>query len=66
MRRQAVLLGCQRGIADHAVWQTGIGYHTKVMIGVAPITEEYARQIGEDGYAADASRAIELARLLMA
>ena len=66
MRRQAVLLGCQRGTGDHAAWQTGIGNHAKVMIGVAPITEEYARQIGADGYAADASRAVELARSLMA
>jgi 5-methyltetrahydrofolate--homocysteine methyltransferase len=36
------------------------------MIGGAPITEEYARQIGADGYAPDASRAVAIARDLMA
>lgn len=38
----------------------------KVMIGGAPVTEEYARQIGADGFAADASRAVSVARSLLA
>ena len=38
----------------------------KVIIGGAPITEEYARRIGADGYAPDASRAAALARTLTA
>ena len=33
----------------------------KVMIGGAPVTEAYAQQIGADGYAPDASRAVKLA-----
>jgi len=32
----------------------------KVVIGGAPVTEEYARQIGADGYAADAAEAVHL------
>jgi len=35
---------------------------TKVMIGGAPITPEYARQIGADGYAPNAAAAVKLAR----
>ena len=38
----------------------------KVMIGGAPVTESYARQIGADGYAPDASRAVALAKSLKA
>ncbi len=37
----------------------------KVMVGGAPLSEQYARQITADGYAADASRAVALARSLM-
>jgi 5-methyltetrahydrofolate--homocysteine methyltransferase len=36
----------------------------KVMIGGAPVTDEYANQIGADGYAPDASRAVALAKTL--
>jgi 5-methyltetrahydrofolate--homocysteine methyltransferase len=38
----------------------------KVMVGGAPVTLEYAQEIGADGYAADAPRAVELARRLLA
>lgn len=48
-----------------ALNQAGLGNKVKVMIGGAPITEEYARQIGADGYAPDASRAVDLAKSLM-
>jgi 5-methyltetrahydrofolate--homocysteine methyltransferase len=34
----------------------------KVIVGGAPVTEEFARQIGADGYAPDASRAVALAK----
>ena len=43
----------------------GLRDKVKVMIGGAPITQEYANQIGADGYAADASRAVATARSLM-
>jgi 5-methyltetrahydrofolate--homocysteine methyltransferase len=37
----------------------------KVIVGGAPVTEEFARQIGADGYAPDASRAVALAKSLI-
>jgi len=39
---------------------------TKVMIGGAPVTEEFAKQIGADGYAPDAASAVQAARTLLA
>ena len=38
----------------------------KVVIGGAPVTPEFARQIGADGYAPDAGSAVDLARGLLA
>ena len=38
----------------------------KVVIGGAPITKEFADQIGADGYAADAASAVDVARELAA
>jgi 5-methyltetrahydrofolate--homocysteine methyltransferase len=49
-----------------ALKEAGVREHIKVMIGGAPITENYARQIGADGYAPDASRAVALAKSLSA
>jgi len=37
----------------------------KVIVGGAPVTEDFARRIGADGYAADASRAVALAKSLI-
>jgi len=39
---------------------------TKIMIGGAPVTQEFAEQSGADGYAPDAASAVELARKLAA
>jgi 5-methyltetrahydrofolate--homocysteine methyltransferase len=41
------------------------GLDTRVMIGGAPITQDYADEIGADGYAPDAASAVDLARQLM-
>ena len=49
-----------------ALEDAGLRNQVKVMIGGAPVTENYARQIGADGYAADASRAVAVARSLCA
>jgi 5-methyltetrahydrofolate--homocysteine methyltransferase len=38
---------------------------TKIIIGGAPVTQEYAEQVGADGYAADAATAVEIARSLL-
>jgi 5-methyltetrahydrofolate--homocysteine methyltransferase len=44
----------------------GVRDSVKVMIGGAPVTQEYADKVGADGYAADAASAVDLARSLMA
>jgi 5-methyltetrahydrofolate--homocysteine methyltransferase len=49
-----------------ALKAAGVRDQVKVMIGGAPVTESYARQIGADGYAPDASRAVALAKSLKA
>ncbi len=38
----------------------------KIMVGGAPITQEFADRVGADGYAADAASAVEIARQLLA
>lgn len=48
-----------------ALQAAGLRNQVKVMIGGAPVTESYARQIGADGYAPDASRAVVLAQSLI-
>ena len=42
------------------------GLENKVMIGGAPVTQQFADEIGADGYAADASEAVTLAKGLVA
>jgi len=43
----------------------GLRDKVKVMISGAPVTDSYAAQIGADGYAPDASRAVNLAKSLV-
>ena len=42
------------------------GLDAKTMVGGAPVTEAYAKEIGADGYSDDAPGAVELARKLIA
>ncbi len=49
-----------------ALKEAGLRDKVKVMIGGAPITQEYADQIGADGYSTDAASAAELAKRLIA
>ena len=42
------------------------GTPVKVMIGGAPVTQDYADKIGADGYAPDAASAVDLAKSLVA
>lgn len=44
-----------------ALEESGIRDKVKVMVGGAPVTEEYAKSIGADGYAEDALSAVDLA-----
>ncbi len=43
----------------------GVRDKVKVMIGGAPITDAYAKEIGADGYSDNASAAVQLARRLV-
>ncbi len=45
-----------------AIVEAGIRDKVKIIIGGAPVTQEYADKIGADGYAEDAVRAVELVR----
>ena len=49
-----------------ALKAAGVREQVKVLIGGAPVTVNYAQQIGADGYAPDASRAVALAKSLFA
>ena len=42
------------------------GVKAKVMIGGAPVTQEYASKIGADGFAPDAASAVDMAKTLVA
>lgn len=44
-----------------ALTAAGLRNHAKVIIGGAPVTEAYAQRIEADGYASDASRAVNMA-----
>ena len=48
-----------------ALSAAGIRDKTKVIIGGAPITQQYADEIGADGYSDNASAAVSLARKLV-
>lgn len=45
--------------------EAGMRKNIKVIIGGAPITQEFADQIGADGYAGDAAAAVELVTKLL-
>jgi 5-methyltetrahydrofolate--homocysteine methyltransferase len=49
-----------------ALKEAGVRERVKVMIGGAPITEDYSKMIGADGFTSDASRAVALAKSLLA
>ncbi len=53
-------------VTIEALRQAGVREHVRIMVGGAPLTETFARQIGADGYAPDASQAVKLAKSLMA
>ena len=48
-----------------AIRSAGLRDQVKIIIGGAPVTAEYAAQIGADGYAPDASQAANLAKSLL-
>lgn len=48
-----------------ALQEVGLRDRVKVIVGGAPLTDAFAKQIGADGYAPDASRAVALVKSLM-
>jgi methylmalonyl-CoA mutase cobalamin-binding domain/chain len=49
----------------NALEKAGLRQSVIVMVGGAPVTQEYADAVGADGYAADASAAVKLAKSLI-
>jgi 5-methyltetrahydrofolate--homocysteine methyltransferase len=48
-----------------ALRQAGLRDRVKVLVGGAPVTEQFARDIGADGYGANANVAVALARQIV-
>jgi 5-methyltetrahydrofolate--homocysteine methyltransferase len=48
-----------------ALKTAGLRGNVKVLIGGAPVTSQYAREIGADGYSENASGAVNLVRNLV-
>jgi len=46
--------------------EAGLGGKVKTMVGGAPVTKQFAMEIGADGYSPDASGAVDLAKKLLA
>ncbi|RME81486.1 MAG: cobalamin-binding protein [Caldilineae bacterium] len=46
----------------NALEEAGVRERVKVMIGGAPVTQDFANQIGADGYASNAAAAVEMAK----
>jgi 5-methyltetrahydrofolate--homocysteine methyltransferase len=42
--------------------KAGLRDSVKIMVGGAPVTEEFAQKIGADGYGHDAVEAVDLAK----
>jgi len=55
----------QQGKIIEALQQAGLRDQVKVMVGGAPVTEEWVSKIGADGYAEDAIDAVALAKKLV-
>lgn len=53
------------GAVIEAIEQAGLRGQVKIMVGGAPLTESFAREIKADGFAPDASRAVTLAKSLL-
>jgi 5-methyltetrahydrofolate--homocysteine methyltransferase len=54
----------QMGTTIEALKAAGLRDKVKIMIGGAPVTQDYANKIGADAFASDASSAVRAARVL--
>ena len=61
----ALLTTTMMGLGDAVKIIKNSDSSVKVMVGGAPLTEEFAREVGADGFAPDALRAINLAKNLI-
>lgn len=52
-------------IVIKALKEAGLRDRVKVMVGGAPVTQEFAKEVGADGTAEDAAGAVDLAKRLM-
>jgi methanogenic corrinoid protein MtbC1 len=50
----------------NALQKAGLRDQVIIMVGGAPVTQEYADAVGADGYAADASATVKRAKELLA
>jgi 5-methyltetrahydrofolate--homocysteine methyltransferase len=48
-----------------AMETAGLRNKVKVLVGGAPVTERFAKEVGADGYAPDAASAVDLAKLFV-
>lgn len=55
----------QQGKLIEALKEAGLREQVKVMVGGAPVTESFAKEIGADGYAEDAISGVDVAFRLM-
>jgi methylmalonyl-CoA mutase cobalamin-binding domain/chain len=55
----------QQEVVIKALKKQGLRDQVKVMVGGAPVTQEWADQIGADGYAPSAPEAVEMAKKLV-
>lgn len=58
-------MAVQREVIE-ALTEAGLRDRVRVMVGGAPVSQEWAEAIGADGYAEDAIGAVELAKRLLA
>jgi 5-methyltetrahydrofolate--homocysteine methyltransferase len=52
-------------VTIQALKNAGLRDNVKIIVGGAPVTQEFAAKIGADGFAPDASRAVTLAQSLL-
>jgi 5-methyltetrahydrofolate--homocysteine methyltransferase len=55
----------EMGVVVEALRQAGLRERVKVIVGGAPVTEAFAREIGADGYAPNASAAVVKSKELL-
>lgn len=53
------------GETINALKEAGIRDQTKIMVGGAPVTQEFADEIGADGYAANAGSSVDAAKEIL-